>query len=85
MWPDCLSCYLKKFSKRYEIVIYTILPLEIMKKILMMIPESDTYISQYLCSGELIENMFDAPVICKDLDLLAANRKYKFDGNQLQR
>ena len=48
-----------------------------------MIPESSTYITQYLCSGELLENMFDAPVICKDLDLLAANRKYKFDGNNL--
>jgi hypothetical protein len=85
MWTDCLSFYLKKLSKRLEIVIYTILPREIMSKILQVIPFSSTYISQYLCSGELVEGMFNTPVIYKDLDFLAANRKYKFDGKKLQR
>jgi hypothetical protein len=85
MWPNSLSHFLRMFSKRYEIVIYSILPLEIMRKLLLLIPESSTYISHLLCSGELLVNMFDAPVICKDLDLLAANRKYKFDGIQLMR
>jgi hypothetical protein len=83
IWTNSLSSYLRKFSKRYEVVIYTILPREIMSKILMMIPEASTYITKYLCSGELLDNMFDAPVVCKDLDLLAANRKYKLDGNKL--
>jgi hypothetical protein len=83
MWADYLSSYLRKLSKWYEIVIYTILPREIMSKILMLIPEASTYVTKYLCSGELLDNLFDAPVVCKDLDLLAANRKYKFEGNKI--
>ena len=85
MWPHSLSYFLRKFSKRYEIVVFTILPYEFMMKILQLIPESSAFISQSLCSGELLDNMIDGPVICKDLDLLAGNRKYRFDGKKLLR
>jgi hypothetical protein len=50
-----------------------------------MIPGSSTYVTQFLCSEELYEGNFDTPMIYKDLNLLAANRKYRFDGKKLLR
>jgi TFIIF-interacting CTD phosphatase-like protein len=72
MWPKSLAHHLKNLSRLYELVIFTILPAEIMKKILTLIPDSDSCIAHCLCKDDLIDNIFKAPMVCKDLSLLAA-------------
>jgi hypothetical protein len=83
MWPDTLSHHLRNLAKYYELVIFTVLPIELMKKIMLLVPDLDSLIAHCLCANELSYNILDGPFIGKDLDLLAAQRKYKTLDNKL--
>ena len=72
IWPMGLIKHLKKLAKYYELVVYTILPGDILEQIFDMVPGIRDVISHSLCYNELI---FDGTTAWKDLSYLAMNRK----------
>ena len=68
--------HLKKLAKYYELVVYTILPRDILEQIFGMVPGIRDIISHSLCYDEL---MFDGTTAWKDLSYLAMNRKINTD------
>lgn len=62
---------MRRLSKYYEIIIFSILPLNIIHQIYQLIPEIDDCIS-FTLSYEDLE--YQDGCACKDLGLLAENR-----------
>jgi hypothetical protein len=71
IWPKELLKQLKKLAKNYEIIIYTVLPMDVMKKVFLLDPEFADIISHTLCFEHLV---YQDGYPCKDLALLAENR-----------
>ena len=68
-----LLAQLKKLTKYYELVIYTILPREIVNQFYNLVPGIEDYISHTLCYEDLTFSEADG-LAYKDLALLAHNR-----------
>ena len=77
IWTQGLIKQLKKLAKNYEIIIYTILPTDVMDKIYKLDPEFADIISHTLCFEQLV---FQDGYPCKDLALLAENRTQNLEA-----
>jgi hypothetical protein len=75
-WPKEMIKQLKKLAKNYEIIIYTILPSEVMEKVYKLDPEFEDIISHTLCFEHLV---YYNGYPHKDLALLAENRTQNLD------
>ena len=63
---------MQKLIKYYEIIIYTILPRNIVNEIFKLIPNFEECVSYTLCYEEL--TFSEDGTVCKDLALLSHNR-----------
>ena len=61
----------------FELVVYTILPSNIMNQIYEMIPGVTDIISHTLCYEDMYFDIFENGFTCKDISLLAQNRENK--------
>mmetsp|Transcript_24419 Transcript_24419/g.37852 ORF Transcript_24419/g.37852 Transcript_24419/m.37852 type:complete len:144 (+) Transcript_24419:3998-4429(+) len=71
IFPKTLLAHLKKLSRFYEIIIYSILPMEILKQIYALHPDLKDVINHTLSYENLI---YDNNYACKDLGFLYENR-----------
>ena len=80
-WPQKLAIYLSKLFKYYELVIFTILPDEIVKRLFELCPELGNLVSHSLSYSHLVTS--DEGYVYKDLAFLSENRQEQ-DGQELE-
>ena len=80
MWPDKLLLNLKKLSKYYELVVFTILPKDIVNQIYNLIPAINDVVSHTLTYDDLVF-MEGSKQVYKDISLLEYNRVSHFTND----
>lgn len=73
-WPMGLLAQLKKLTKYYELVVYTILPRDVVNQFYKLVPGIEDFISHSLCYEDLVFSESEG-LTYKDLALLAHNRQ----------
>lgn len=73
MWPQKLIAQLNKLARNYELIVFTILPIDIVNQIYDKVPELRALISHTLTYEDLTFSEENA-VAYKDLGLLSKNR-----------
>ena len=71
VWPTGLIIKLQKLRLHYEIVLYTILPRQILNEIFEQFPGIKSLIDHSLCQSDLV---FTEDIVYKDLALLDHGR-----------
>lgn len=72
-WPSTLLNHIQKLAQYYEIIIYTILPQEVVNEIYKLVPGIENYISHTL-TYENLTFCDDNNLVYKDISFLADNR-----------
>ena len=76
IWSDSLNRMICKLAKYYELIIYTILPKEVMNQVYEFYPAIKKIISHTLCGEDIEYNEKEfSRLAVKDLNHFAENRK----------